>query len=83
MTNLMFNHYYVVSPLLKKVLTSYECMFFFVCVSVYMQGEREISAIIVTEDYLCYKEPKSTYNFFLILIFNELLKFKISDERQH
>ena len=39
--------------------------------------------MIVTEDYLCYKEPKSPYNFFLILIFNELFKFKISDERQH
>ena len=23
------------------------------------------SAIIVTDDYLCYKEPKSPYNFFL------------------
>ena len=30
----------------------------------YFQGGREISAIIVTEDYLCYKEPKSPYNFF-------------------
>ena len=42
----------------------------------------EISAIIVT-DYLFYKEPKSPYNFFFIfLIFNELFKFKTSDERQ-
>ena len=50
----------------------------------FTQGGREISAIIVTEDYLCYKEPKSPYNFFfLILIFNELFKFKTSDERQH
>ena len=40
----------------------------------------EISAIIVTDDYLRYKEPKSPYNFFLILIFNELFKFKTSDE---
>ena len=30
-----------------------------------IQEGREISAIIVTEDYLCYKEPKSPYNFFL------------------
>ena len=42
-----------------------------------------MSVIIVTDDYLCYKEPKSPYNFFLILIFNELFKFKTSDERQH
>ena len=48
-----------------------------------IQGGREISAIIVTDDYLCYEEPKSPYNFFLILIFNELFKFKISDEWQH
>ena len=33
--------------------------------------------------YLCYKEPKSPYTFLLILIFNELFKFKISDERQY
>ena len=45
---------------------------------------REISAIIVTDDYLLYKEPKSPYDFFfLILIFNELFKFKTSAERQH
>ena len=25
---------------------------------------REISAIILTDDYLCYKEPKSPYNLF-------------------
>ena len=42
-----------------------------------------MSAIIVTDDYLCYKAPKSPYNFFLILIFNELFKYKTSDEWQH
>ena len=31
---------------------------------IFIQGGREISAIIVTDDYLCYKEPKSPYNFF-------------------
>ena len=42
-----------------------------------IQDGREISAIIVTDDYLCYKEPKSPNNFFLILIYNELsLKFR-------
>ena len=41
------------------------------------------SNIIVTEDYLYYKKPKSPYNFFLLLILNELFKFKTSDERQH
>ena len=49
----------------------------------FLQDGREISAIIVTDDYLCYKERKSPYNFFLILKFNELFKFKTSDERQH
>ena len=28
-----------------------------------LQGGRGKSAIIVTEDYLCYKETKSPYNF--------------------
>ena len=32
--------------------------------AMYVQGRREISAIIVTDDYLCYKEPKIPYNFF-------------------
>ena len=32
---------------------------------------------------LMYKEPNSPYNFFLILIYNELFKFKTSDEWQH
>ena len=40
----------------------------------HIQGGREISAIILTDDYLCYKELKTPHNFFLILIFNELLK---------
>ena len=49
-----------------------------------IQSGREISVINLTDDYLCYKGPKSPYNFFfLILIFNELLKFKTWDERQH
>ena len=48
--------------------------------SIYIQGGREISAIIVTDDCLCYKEPKSPYNFFVVLIFNELFTFKTSDE---
>ena len=46
----------------------------------YIQGGREINAIILTDDYLYYKEPKNVYNSFLILIFNELFKFKTSDE---
>ena len=48
-----------------------------------IQGVREISAIIVTDNYLCYKEPKNSYNFFLILIFNKLFTFKTLDEWQH
>ena len=31
------------------------------------QDVREISAVIVTDDYLWYKEQKSPYNFFFIL----------------
>ena len=31
-----------------------------------IQGGREVSDIIVTDDYLCYKEPKSLYNFFFL-----------------
>ena len=50
----------------------------------YIQGGREISAITVTDGYLCYKEPKSPYNFFFFLsIVYELFKFKTSDVRQH
>ena len=48
-----------------------------------IQGGREISAIILTDDYLCYEEPKIPYYFFIILIFNELFKFKTSDEWQY
>ena len=44
--------------------------------SCYIQSVREICAIIVTDGYLCYKEPKSPYNFILILIFNESFTFK-------
>ena len=29
-----------------------------------IQGGREISAVTVTDDNLCYKEQKSPYNFF-------------------
>ena len=47
---------------------------------IYTQGGREISAIISTDDYLCYKEAKIPFNFFLILIFKELFKFETSDE---
>ena len=43
---------------------------------------REISVIILTDDYLHYKEPKIPLNFFLILMFNELFKFETSDEWQ-
>ena len=50
----------------------YICIFVIFSLGLYnIQGGREISAIIVTDDYLRYKKPKSTYNFFfLILIFN-------------
>ena len=42
----------------------------------------EISAIILTDDYLCYKEPEIPFNVFLILIVNVLFKFETSDEWQ-
>ena len=43
-----------------------------------MQSVREIRAIIVTDNYLCYRYQKvlATF-FFLILIFNELLRLKL------
>ena len=50
------------------------------CRETNIQGVREISAIIVTEDYLCYKEPKIPLSFFLILIFNELFMFETTDQ---
>ena len=46
-------------------------------IMLFVQVGRGISTIIVTDDYLCYKEPKSPYNFFLILIFNKLFKLKL------
>ena len=51
-------------------------------ISINIQNGREIGAIILTDDYLCYKESKIPLNFFLILIFNELFKFETSDEWQ-
>ena len=35
-----------------------------------LQSVREISVITVTDDYLCYKEPKNPYNFFLFYLTN-------------
>ena len=49
----------------------------------HIQNESKINVIIVNDDYLCYKEPENPYNFFLNLIFNELFKFKTSNEWQH
>ena len=48
-----------------------------------LQSGREISSIILMNDCLCYKEPKSPYKFFISLIFNDLFKFKTSDDWQH
>ena len=31
-----------------------------------LQSGRETSAIIVTDDYICYKEPKIPFNFFFL-----------------
>ena len=42
-----------------------------------LQGGREISAIILADDYLYYKEPKIPLNLFCILIFNEYLSLKL------
>ena len=51
-----------------------------------IQSVREISAVIVTDDYryLCYKEQKSPYNFFHILIFTNylILKLRTNDNIQ-
>ena len=61
----------------------YIYIYIYIYIHTYTYGGREISAIILTFDFLCYKEPKSPYNFFLILIFNKLFKIKTSDEWQH
>ena len=42
-----------------------------------IQVVRKISAVIVTVNYLCYKEQKSPYNFFHILIFTNYLRLKL------
>ena len=65
------------------LFVSLACVLFSSGCAAIIQSGREISAIILTDDYLCYKEPKFPLNFFLILIFNELFKFKTSDGRQH
>ena len=48
-----------------------------------IQGGREISAIIITDDIYVIRNQKVLTTFFLMSIFNELFKFKTSDERQH
>ena len=48
--------------------------------SPHIQGGREISAIIVNDNWLCYKESKCPYKLFIILEFNKLFTFKTSDE---
>ena len=42
-----------------------------------IQDGWEISAIIVTDDYLCYKEPKSPYNLFVIITLHNYLSLKL------
>ena len=39
-------------------------LWYFLNKNICIQVGREISAIILTDDYLCYKETKSPYNFF-------------------
>ena len=71
-------------PFYRQDTNSCDISFDNVTFSSLLEGGREISAIIVTDDYyLSNEEPKSPYKFFLILIFNELFNFKTSDERQH
>ena len=43
----------------------------------HIQDGREISAIIVTDDYICYKEPKNPYNFFLFKYLTNYLSLKL------
>ena len=44
--------------------------------NLYIEGGSKISAIIVTDDYLCYKEPKSSSKCFLILNLTNYLSLK-------
>ena len=48
-----------------------------------IQGGREISAILKLKIIYVIRKQNVLTTFFLILIFNELFKFKISDERQY
>ena len=58
-------------------------MFPWTLLMVYYTQWEEISVIIIIGDCLYYNESKSPYNFILILIFNELFKFKTSYKWQH
>ena len=50
----------------------------FVCV-LFIQGVSDISAVIVTEDYLGFQMSLGLFYF----VFNELFTFETSDEWQH
>ena len=63
------------------VSKSYLRMSYFASFINNIQSGRETSVIIVTDDYVIRNEKVLTI--FLVLIFNELFKFKISDERQY
>ena len=50
------------------MILSIGLLYILLCYIPHIQDGREISAIIVTADYLCYKEPKSPYNFLFSLV---------------
>ena len=61
-----------------KLVKDHSIKFFILVNSIdYIQGGREISAIIVTDDYLRFKEPKTPYNFFLFQYLTNYLSLKL------
>ena len=69
-----FVNSYKIRPKLYSYISLLQPSLFFTYVTAfyiglsYIQGGRDISAIVVTDDYLCYEEPKIPYNFFSYFI---------------
>ena len=60
-TNVLCNEWKITYEMLTKLISGMRCF------RNYIQSGRGISSIIITDDYLWYKEPKSPYNFFSYL----------------
>ena len=69
---IILNYFITINSIFPKIFILLKCT-----AILNMKGVRKISVITGTDDYLCYKGPKSPYNFFLILIFNKLFSLKL------